>query len=168
MCTISWFSATCFYLYVSGMYDHFCVNVCAYAKNKNSLTKIKRTQHSQFYWKLGNSLSDFDLPQTNTQHFNLQTSFNLLSGRINPTPQCKWRAGENPIWMSGSQNRIIMFCLPVPTLIYLWESYIFPGLVCLFCCRKICGPILGIDKSLTDTWMRKLGRRPCNSQKRNT
>ncbi len=25
------------------------------------------------------------------------------------------------------QNRIIMFCLPVPTLIYLWEIYIFPG-----------------------------------------
>jgi hypothetical protein len=26
------------------------------------------------------------------------------------------------------QNRIIMFCLPIPTLIYLWEIYIFPGL----------------------------------------
>jgi hypothetical protein len=24
----------------------------------------------------------------------------------------------------------------VPTLIYLWEIYIFPGSVCLFCCRK--------------------------------
>ncbi len=34
------------------------------------------------------------------------------------------------------QNRIIMFCLPNPTLIYLWEIYIFPGSVCLFCCRK--------------------------------
>ncbi len=42
------------------------------------------------------------------------------------------------------QNRIIMFCLPVPTLIYLWEIYIFPGSVCLFCCRELCGPILGI------------------------
>ncbi len=31
------------------------------------------------------------------------------------------------------QNRSIMFCLPVPTLIYLWEiyTYIFPGSVCL-------------------------------------
>jgi hypothetical protein len=27
---------------------------------------------------------------------------------------------------------------------------IFPGSVCLFCCREICGPILGIFKSLTD------------------
>jgi hypothetical protein len=25
-----------------------------------------------------------------------------------------------------------------------------PPLICLFCCKKICGPILGIYKSLTD------------------
>ncbi len=29
--------------------------------------------------------------------------------------------------------------------------------VCLFCCRKICGPILGICKSLADTCVWKLG-----------
>ncbi len=46
--------------------------------------------------------------------------------------------------------------------------YIFPGPFCLFCCREICGLILGIYKSLTDTWMWKLGLRPRNSQKRNT
>ncbi len=38
----------------------------------------------------------------------------------------------------------------------------------LFCCLEIYGPILGICKSLTDTWMWKLGLRPRNSQKRNT
>ncbi len=65
-------------------------------------------------------------------------------------------------------NRIIMFCLWVPTLIYLWEIYIFPGSVCLFCCREICGPILGIYESLTDTWLWKLGLRLHNSPKRNT
>ncbi len=64
------------------------------------------------------------------------------------------------------QNRNIMFCLPIPTLIYLWEIFIFPVSVCLFCCSQICGPILGI--SLKDTWMWKLGLRPRNSQKRNT
>ncbi len=53
-----------------------------------------------------------------------------------------------------------MFCLPVPTLIYLREIYIFSGSVCLFCCREICGQILGIYKWLTDTWMWKLGLRP--------
>jgi hypothetical protein len=26
------------------------------------------------------------------------------------------------------------------------EIYIFPGSVCLFCCREICGPILGLFK----------------------
>jgi hypothetical protein len=38
-----------------------------------------------------------------------------------------------------------MFCLPVPTLIYLPEIYIFPGSACLFCCcRDVCGSIIGI------------------------
>ncbi len=29
---------------------------------------------------------------------------------------------------------------------YLREIFIFTGFVCLFCCRKICGPIMGIYK----------------------
>jgi hypothetical protein len=37
------------------------------------------------------------------------------------------------------QNRIIMFCLPIPTLIYQWEIYIFPGLVSLFAAAKYVG-----------------------------
>ncbi len=44
-----------------------------------------------------------------------------------------------------------------------WGIYIFPRSDCPFCCRKICGPFLGIHKSSTDTWMWKLGRRPRNS-----
>jgi hypothetical protein len=71
-------------------------------------------------------------------------------------------------WNWYFQNRIIMFHLPVPTLIYMWEIYIFLGLVWLFCCREICGSILGIYKLLADTWMWKLGLRPRFSQKRNT
>ncbi len=38
----------------------------------------------------------------------------------------------------------------------------------LFSCRKICGPILGIYKSLTDTWMWKLGLGLRNSFSVNT
>ncbi len=34
--------------------------------------------------------------------------------------------------------------------------------------EEICRPILGLYKSLTDTWMLKLGLRPRYSQKRNT
>ncbi len=56
---------------------------------------------------------------------------------------------------------------PSSTLTCLWEIYIFPGLVCLFC-SQICGPILGIYESLTDTWMQELGLRPCNSFSGNT
>jgi hypothetical protein len=88
---------------------------------------------------------------------------------------CKWRPGENPIEMSGSnlctprnettwvallfQNRIIMFCLPISTFLYLRAIYIFPGSVCLFCWSQIARSILGIYKSLTDTWMQELGSR---------
>jgi hypothetical protein len=62
-------------------------------------------------------------------------------------PQMKgpWESNKNVCfpfmssqkWNCYFQNRIIMFCLPVPTLIYLWEIYIFQGLVYLFCSRKI-------------------------------
>ena len=92
----------------------------------------------------------------------------------------EWQAGENPIFMSDFhlcipwnetvqrpyfQNRIIMFCFPIPAIIYLWEIYILPGSVCLFCCREICGMIQGIHKSLTDTLKWKLGLRPRNPRK---
>ncbi len=56
-------------------------------------------------------------------------------------------------WICYFQKRITMFCLPIPTLIYLSEINIFPGSVCLFCYRELCGPILGKYKSPTDTWM---------------
>ncbi len=48
------------------------------------------------------------------------------------------------------QNRIIMFCLPISTFMYLWAIYLFPRLDCRV-------PILGIYKSLTDPCIKKLG-----------
>ncbi len=42
------------------------------------------------------------------------------------------------------KNRIIMLSLLIH--IYLWEIYIFPGWVCLFCCSPELGPILRIYK----------------------
>jgi hypothetical protein len=42
--------------------------------------------------------------------------------------------------------------LPIPTFMYLWVIYLFPGSVCLFGCSKIGRPILGIYKSLRDAW----------------
>ncbi len=51
---------------------------------------------------------------------------------------------------SSFQNRIIIFYLLIPTLIYRRDLNIsMTG----FCCSKICGSILGIYKSPTDTWM---------------
>ncbi len=73
----------------------------------------------------------------------------------------KWNCAAS--LLPKENYRIIMFCLPIPTLVY-----IFPGSDCLFCCSQIFGLILGIYKSLTDTWMWKLGLKPWNSQKRNT
>ncbi len=60
------------------------------------------------------------------------------------------------------QNRIIMLCLPISTFMYLCEIYLFAGSVCLFCCSQINRPILGIYKSLADTWMSELGMRQCS------
>jgi hypothetical protein len=46
--------------------------------------------------------------------------------------------------------------------VYVSDLYI-PGPICLFCCRKICGPILRIYKSLIVTRIWKLGLRRRNS-----
>ncbi len=40
-------------------------------------------------------------------------------------------------WNCYFQNIITMFCLPVPTLKYLWEIYIVLVSVCLFCYVEI-------------------------------
>jgi hypothetical protein len=54
-------------------------------------------------------------------------------------------------------------CLPIPTLIYLLEIYVYISRIGLsIWCSQICGSILGIYKQLTDTWMWKLGLRPRN------
>jgi hypothetical protein len=42
------------------------------------------------------------------------------------------------------------------------DRFIFSQDRSAVCCRKICGQILGIFQSLTDTWMWKLGLRPRN------
>ncbi len=67
-----------------------------------------------------------------------------------------------------SKKRNCAATVPISTFMWLWAIYIFLRTICLFFLQEICGPILGIYKSFTDTWIWKLGLRPRNSQKRNT
>jgi hypothetical protein len=51
--------------------------------------------------------------------------------------------------------------VPIPTFTFLWAIYIFLWCCGLFWCSfRIGGPNVGIYRSLTDTWMCKLGLRP--------
>ncbi len=71
------------------------------------------------------------------------------------------------IWNKYSQKRNIGASVPISTFMCLWANYIFPRWVCLVMLEEICRLILGIYKSLKDTWMWKLGLWPRYSQKRN-
>jgi hypothetical protein len=55
------------------------------------------------------------------------------------------------IWDKYSQKRNSAASVLNSTFMCLWAIYILLRLVYLFCCRKICGLILEIYKSLTDT-----------------
>ncbi len=75
---------------------------------------------------------------------------------IHATSHCKDKMPK--IWNKYSQKRNIAASVPISSFMCLWANYIFPRWGCLFCWRKYVGRlILGIYKSLKDTWMWKLG-----------
>ncbi len=59
-------------------------------------------------------------------------------------------------WIARPQSQFPHSCVCEQFTVYMYSQ---TGSVCLFCCRKIYRPILWIYKSLTDTWMWKLGLR---------
>ncbi len=62
------------------------------------------------------------------------------------------------IWNKISRKGTARLQSPIPSFMFLWAVRIFLWSVCIFCCRKIGGQNVG--RSLTDTWMWKLGLRP--------
>jgi hypothetical protein len=61
----------------------------------------------------------------------------------------KWNGGAS---LFPNQNYNV--CLPISTFTYLWVIYIFPGLVCIFCCSQIGRLILRIYIKKTHTYMK--------------
>ncbi len=74
-----------------------------------------------------------------------------------------------PGWVHCNENPIYVFSekelqgLSLSTVMCLWAIYIFPRSVHIFSCSRIGRSIVEIFKSLTDTWMQKMGLRPSNS-----
>jgi hypothetical protein len=82
------------------------------------------------------------------------------------SPHCKDTILK--IWNKYSQKSNCAATVPIPTFMFLRAIYTFSWSVCRFCSRKTGGPNAAIYRSLTDTWMWKLGRRPRNSFSGNT
>jgi hypothetical protein len=86
-------------------------------------------------------LSVFPTPPTHTDSL---LCFDTCFRPVSPTSCAQYRKFEINIPRKG----IARPQSQISTFMCLWAIYLLS--VCLFCCRKICGQILGIYKLLTD------------------
>ncbi len=99
------------------------------------------------------SVSDLHIPTfgppifhvlTGTLHLHADNWYNKVNERA---PHCK------EIWIYLFPERELAASVPMSTFMCLWTICIFPRSAHVFSCRRICRPIRGLYKSLTDTWM---------------
>ncbi len=113
------------------------VHICSSSRIGRSIVGTYKSLTDTWTWKLG-------LTPCNSYSGNTCFEFSVL---------CFCSVCALQRYYAENSRKNCAATVPVPTFIFLWTIYIFPQLVCIFCCRKIGGPIVGICKSLTDTWM---------------
>ncbi len=80
--------------------------------------------------------------------FHLFTSFAFSALQL----KGRWEESNKNVWFRFMYSQkwncaallFIMFCLPISPFMYLWATFIFPGLFCIICYSQIGRPILGI------------------------
>jgi hypothetical protein len=99
------------------------------------------------------------------QLFKIIVSWLILRENASYTAKTQYRKFETNITKKELRGHIPNFHIHV----FVSDLYIPTiNLPILLQANTVCGPILGINKSATDTRMWKLGLRPRNSQKRKT
>ncbi len=90
-------------------------------------------------------------------------SLSVGGGTLPPTPQKRTNTKN---WKQIFPEKELRGHVPISTLMCLWASDLYiPTIDLPILLLEICGPILGIYKSLRGTWMWKLGLRPRNLRK---
>jgi hypothetical protein len=118
-------------------------NVLFYPLQRPSLPMIPKTQWESCLWQVQfpEFFLTFSEPKRggplSTGHWSLRNE-TLYEGGCSKRKLKKYMITTHcTVWFMYSQKRTCAASFPIPTFMYLWAIYIFPGLVCLFVCSKI-------------------------------